>query len=584
MICNHPSHIYHSALPFSPSSSWLHECYDPELSHGVKVVQGVPPNWGICSHTVPFGISPQALAGWGDNIAVGLQSGNVIIIDAITGTYTSTLLSHNGWVRSLAFSSDGTSLVSGGNDKVVNLWDMQTGGVIKSFWGHTSFVLSISISSDNTMIASGSDDKTIRLWDVQIGECHCIINGHSGGVNSVCFSPTNAQFLFSASDDNTVQRWDINGHRTGPTYEGTCVVFSSDGTHFVSWGRTVATIWSSDSGLLVTKLQAPNDNFQCCCFSPDGKLVAGSTGCVIYIWDTTSLTPHPTNTFVGHNGYITSLTYCSSFVSASSKDQSIKFWHIDTPSITSDKAGLESTPLTSASVQFLSIDAKNGIAISINSAGVASTWDLSTGLCKTTFHIPIENFTHGDAQLVDGRLTFVWSTFGKLHIWDSETGEKNVDTPTIPQCLGLRVSGDGSKVFLLDDKSIQALSIQTGDIVGEARFKAEPPSGPLTVDGSRVWVYPQGSQTQGWDFGSQSLTPMSLSNAPLSKPCLDFIRCGQEEPIGLSRIKNVVTGEEVIRLSGPTIVRWDGWFLIAGYQSGEVLILDFTQMTLDRDL
>jgi hypothetical protein len=51
-IQNSPSHIYHSALPFSPSSSWLHKCYSAELSHMVKVVKGLPAEWGMCSRTV----------------------------------------------------------------------------------------------------------------------------------------------------------------------------------------------------------------------------------------------------------------------------------------------------------------------------------------------------------------------------------------------------------------------------------------------------------------------------------------------------------------------------------------------------
>ncbi|KAF9648432.1 hypothetical protein BDM02DRAFT_3115476 [Thelephora ganbajun] len=39
-IKNYPSQIYHSALLFYPSSSWLSKCYSTELSHKVKVVKG----------------------------------------------------------------------------------------------------------------------------------------------------------------------------------------------------------------------------------------------------------------------------------------------------------------------------------------------------------------------------------------------------------------------------------------------------------------------------------------------------------------------------------------------------------------
>ena len=57
-INNSPSHNYHSALPFSPSSSWLHKCYSEEISPMVKVVKGLPAEWGMCSHIVSLDYKP----------------------------------------------------------------------------------------------------------------------------------------------------------------------------------------------------------------------------------------------------------------------------------------------------------------------------------------------------------------------------------------------------------------------------------------------------------------------------------------------------------------------------------------------
>ena len=85
----------------------------------------------------------------------------------------SVLSKHTGLVISLAFSSDGIFLVSGGNDGSVNLWDMQTGGVVNTFSGHTSYIFSVSVSPDCTMIASGSWDGTIQLWSTQTGVSLC---------------------------------------------------------------------------------------------------------------------------------------------------------------------------------------------------------------------------------------------------------------------------------------------------------------------------------------------------------------------------------------------------------------------------
>ena len=151
MISVLPSHIYCSALKFSPSSSWLHQYYSVGLSTG----------WGTCFCTVQLDQNILALACWKDTIAVGLESNHIITLNAITGSKIAVLYGHTGTVLSLAFSPDGISLVSGSSDKTIKLWDtMQTGGVVKTFEGHAGCVLSIPISGDCNIV-SGSDDKII---------------------------------------------------------------------------------------------------------------------------------------------------------------------------------------------------------------------------------------------------------------------------------------------------------------------------------------------------------------------------------------------------------------------------------------
>jgi len=220
-----PSHIYHSALPLCP-------CYSVELLQEVKVVKGLPAGWGTCIRTVSFDGCPLTHTSWKDLIAVGLASNNIITIDAITGVHLSILSGHTQWVYCLSFSSDGTLLVSG-----------DRGGTIK-LEGHSGEIMSLSLSPNYTMVASGSQDKTIRLWDTWTGECCCVINWHKHTVNSVSFSPTNPQLLISASNDNTVQWWDVNGQQIGPTYQGQYVAISPDGTCFASCGdhQSVITV------------------------------------------------------------------------------------------------------------------------------------------------------------------------------------------------------------------------------------------------------------------------------------------------------------------------------------------------------
>ena len=545
-IQNSPSEIYHCALPFSPSSSWLRECYGSELLQKVKVVKGLQAQWGACSRTVSFSDTPGALTCWKDLVAVGFDSGNITILDAVTGIQKSVLSGHNDWVGALTFSLDGTLLVSGSDDETVILWSIQTGGIVRPFVGHTHWVRSVSISLDHTTIASGSDDKTIRLWDIQTGKCSCIIDGHSNNINSVSFSLMDPQLLVSASSDNTIQQWNINGHEIGTTCDGSYIALSSDGSHFVSWEGTVAIVQSSDPRVVITKLYVPSESLLCCCFSPDGKFVAGGAGHTIYIWDITSLDSHPIKTFVGHTDLVTSLTFSSSLISASD-DQSIKFWEIGTSSIGPVMTDPESIPSPSNSIVFVSLQGSDGIAISSDLAGVVKVWDISTGLCKKSFHTPVKTSTKRDVRLVDGRLVCVWYTDDNIYTWDAERRLlQTVDASFKNQTASLRISGDGSMFFLLDGKSIRAWSIQTGEVVGEVRLEHKPRVGSLTVDSSRALVHFGHSQTRGWDFGIPGSAPTLLPDvSPPDRPHLDFVDGTVERTIYPPRIKSTATGKEV---------------------------------------
>jgi WD40 repeat protein len=343
-ICNSPSHIYHSTLPFSPSSSWLHESYSTELSQELKVVRGLPVGWAACSRTVSFDSSPKTLAYWKDIIGVGLLFGGIVILDGITGTHTSILSGHTDSANSLTFSLDGALLVSGSNDKTVKLWDIQTGGVIKTFHGHTDVVWSVSISPDCTTIASGSGSGTIHIWDLQMGECCCVIKGYNDAAISVSFSPTNSQLLISASWSGVVQQWDVDGHQIGPSYPGDGVAFSPDGTCLISWKGTAATVQNSDSGVILAKLYVVNDDLCYCCFHPNGRLAAGVADETIYVWDITSSDPHLIETFIGHTNSITSLVFSSSSLISASWDESVKFWQIGASSTDPDVTDPKSTP------------------------------------------------------------------------------------------------------------------------------------------------------------------------------------------------------------------------------------------------
>ena len=341
----------------------------------VKVVKGLPAEWGICSRTTLLGTFTRTLSYHDNSIVVGSGYGDIIILDAIVGTKTTLLSGHTGETNCVVFSSDGASLISGSNDMTVKLWDIQTGGVVKTFLGHDSFVLSVSISADCTKIASGSSDFALYLWDIQTGACHHELRQH-GAVYYVGFSPTNPQHLISISNSKIVQ-WNATGHQIRPPHDGSCVAFSLDGAHFISCNEKTVTIYNSSSGVITAIFQTPGSISQCS-LSSDNRFVAVAIGNIVQVWDITS--PEP-QTFVGHTSNVTSLVFSSPItLISSSEDKSVNFWQIRAQLVDSEVVTLESGPLSSVPVRAVTVQAKDDIAITSDSDGMVKIWEISTGL------------------------------------------------------------------------------------------------------------------------------------------------------------------------------------------------------------
>ena len=345
----------------------------------------------------------------------------------------------------------------------------------------------------------------------------------------------------------------------------------------------VPTVQSSDSGSVIT--ETPSNELLCCCFSPNGNLVAGGAGNTIYIWGITNSNHYLIKTLIGHTRDISSLTFSSSLTSAS-YDGSVKFWQISTSPTGPAATDIIATPPTPTKIRSASLQTRAGVAITSDAAGGVKTWDLTTGLCKASFETPAQG-TWRDAQLIEGRLIHVWWENGKIHIWDAEkkdliqTIDISVSDIEVSDIKGLRISRDGSKVFCLTEEFILIWAIFTGGIIGKVKLEGGLYLDPLCADGSKIWV--RGSSLlQGWDFGTSDPLPIPLSSTALNRPRLDLVDGHRWWAIRPNKVKDVVTGEEVFQLSGrygePYDVQWDGWYLVAGYQSGEVLILDFNHV------
>ena len=71
---------------------------------------------------------------------------------------------HLDIICSVAYSPDGTKIISGSADETIKIWDANTGECLKTLEGHLDIIWSVAFSLDGTKIISGSDDTTIKIW------------------------------------------------------------------------------------------------------------------------------------------------------------------------------------------------------------------------------------------------------------------------------------------------------------------------------------------------------------------------------------------------------------------------------------
>ncbi len=254
----------------------------------------------IRSFTPDSGVNSVAYSPDGSRVLTGSGGNTARLWDAATGALIRTFSNGTEQVFTVAFSPDGTKVLAGGfgfntetstSYGAVNLWDAGTGTLIRSFNGHTLLVLSVAFSSDGTRVLSGSVDKTAKLWNAETGALIRTFTGHTASVASVAFSPDGAKVLTGAGEpDNTARLWNASTGdvvRTLNAESGVLgVAYSPDGTKVLTGCvDKTARLWNAATGAFVRSLTGHNNLVNAVAFSSDGTLaLTGSSDTTAKLW------------------------------------------------------------------------------------------------------------------------------------------------------------------------------------------------------------------------------------------------------------------------------------------------------------
>lgn len=211
----------------------------------------------------------------GRYVLTGSRDKTARLWDARTGQEVRQFIGHTDWVFDLAFSPDGRYALTAGNwDKTARLWDVETGQEVYVF-AHPDSVFAVAFSPDGRSVLTGCQDRIARLWDLQAlgGEVRTF-TGYTGPVTGVAFSPDGRYILTGGYNDKLAHLWDLQKMgrevRVFPDFSGrgTGIAFSPDGSYLLTAASDyTAQLWDlRQPGQPLGRFKGDN-----VAFSPDGQ-------------------------------------------------------------------------------------------------------------------------------------------------------------------------------------------------------------------------------------------------------------------------------------------------------------------------
>lgn len=126
-----------------------------------------------------------------------------------TGDWLGTFEGHKGAVWGVALNDIATLAASGAADFTAKIWNAVNGTEVRSFQ-HNHIVKSVAFDHHSQYLVTGSNEKLVKIFDVEYSATEkglSVFTGHAGNIKRAIFC-RNEKCIVSIADDKTIRIWD----------------------------------------------------------------------------------------------------------------------------------------------------------------------------------------------------------------------------------------------------------------------------------------------------------------------------------------------------------------------------------------
>jgi WD40 repeat protein len=222
-------------------------------------------------------------------------------------------------------------VAAGGDDHLVRIWDLESGARQHLLEGHNDWVRTVAFSPDGSLLVSAGHDGKVMFWNPQTGELIRTIGPLDGAIAMVRFSPDGELLavtgfelslpVYRVSDGVLVHQFAC------PCADMRALDFSPDSRLLAAGGRNgIVRVWQLDDGAVVRQYRAHRQRVRCLLFSPEGRdIVSAGEDRTVRITPVVgenrgeALPPGPAK--------ILSMAFFDDFLMVGGSDNLIRAWH-----------------------------------------------------------------------------------------------------------------------------------------------------------------------------------------------------------------------------------------------------------------